>query len=390
MSEHDSVVNPSGSLRAVLEHAWDASAFTTTEAMDGAALTRSTTIEALDRLVDLGLLAELQNAREAGQYRLGRPSRRFSFRPDAGAVIGVDAGQQRLTAAVADLRGAVQMRRSVESVAGENDPHSRRREIRDLVDSALDDAGLGHRDVLAVCVGVPAAVGPTGISPAHRLGYWQAMNPSLQDLFEEWAPLVRIENDASLAAVAEGRLGAAAGARDFVALLAGQRFGIGAVVDGKLLYGAHGAAGESIALRLITGVESDAGLAALISQWARSDALAHRLSPGHPSAQLPLEELTSQAVLDLATSGDEWASRLSSRAASVLTRISAMFASLYDPELIIVSGAPSAGLGHVIDEANLLLPAELHGPVPAIVASPLGQDVVVTGSIIRAVDTSRR
>ncbi|HLS32208.1 MAG TPA: ROK family protein, partial [Brevibacterium sp.] len=306
MSEHDSVVNPSGSLRAVLEHAWDASAFTTTEAMDGAALTRSTTIEALDRLVDLGLLAELQNAREAGQYRLGRPSRRFSFRPDAGAVIGVDAGQQRLTAAVADLRGAVQMRRSVESVAGENDPHSRRREIRDLVDSALDDAGLGHRDVLAVCVGVPAAVGPTGTSPAHRLGYWQAMNPSLQDLFEEWAPLVRIENDASLAAVAEGRLGAAAGARDFVALLAGQRFGIGAVVDGKLLYGAHGAAGESIALRLITGVESDAGLAALISQWARSDALAHRLSPGHPSAQLPLEELTSQAVLDLATSGDEW------------------------------------------------------------------------------------
>lgn len=381
---------PPGSLQRVLQHAWDANAFTTGEAVEGTGLTRSTTIEALDRLVGLGLLHELENAREAGQYRMGRPSRRFGFHAQAAAVVGVDAGRLRLTAAVADLRGQVLTQLSVTASAAEDDPRSRRREIQELVDAVLDDAHLRRADVLSICIGVPAAVGPAGVSPPHRLGFWQAMNPDLQGLFAQWAPLVRVENDASLAAVAEGSVGAAVGSQNFVALLAGERFGIGAVVDGGLLYGEHGAAGESIAVRLLTGIEDSAGLAALIAEWARADVLAHRLPAGHSLVDAAPAELTAPVVLDLAASGDEWARALAARAASALTRIGAFLASLYDPEWIIVSGAPSAGLGSVIAEANRQLPDELHGPPPRIVASPLGEDVVVTGSIMRAVDAARQ
>ena len=74
------------------------------------------------------------------------------------------------------------------------------------------------------------------------------MNPDLIEMLSRWAPIVHIENDASLAAVAEGAWGAAVGCRDYVSLLAGARLGAGVVVDGRLLRGAHGGAGEMVFL----------------------------------------------------------------------------------------------------------------------------------------------
>ncbi len=53
----------------------------------------------------MGLVRELANARAGGDYRKGRPSRRFELRADAAVVVGVDAGQGHLVTTVADLRG---------------------------------------------------------------------------------------------------------------------------------------------------------------------------------------------------------------------------------------------------------------------------------------------
>ena len=48
------------------------------------------------------VLRELPNARMAGSYRSGRPSRRFALSLDLGVVIGVDAGDTHLAVTVAD------------------------------------------------------------------------------------------------------------------------------------------------------------------------------------------------------------------------------------------------------------------------------------------------
>ncbi len=379
-----------GSLDAVLDCAWDAQEFTAAEAMERTGLTRSTIIEALDRLIRLGLLRELPNAREVGEYRKGRPSRRFELRRDAAVVVGVDAGYAHLTAVVADLRGAQLARVAAEARSGRDDSDQRRREIVQVVDDALAAAGVERTGVLAVCVGVPAAVDASGDSPPHRTGFWEGMNPGLRELFAPWVPLVRVENDGSLAAVAEGAVGAAAGSRDFVTLLAGERFGMGVVIGGHLLRGAHGAAGEAIALRWVAGVDSDRGLGSLVAEWARADAMADRIPPGHPLARTPHQELVASTILSLADAGDPWAQTLANRAVLVLTRIGLVLASMYDPNRIVVSGAAAAGLGRIIDEANRVLPDELHGPAPRIVASQLGSDVVVTGAVMAAVEAARR
>src|SRR5687768_980110 len=93
------------SLDAVLSYAWDIGVFTASEAMSAVGLTRSTTIDVLDELVDFGLLHELPNARAGGEYQKGRPARRFELRADAAVVVGIDAGRLHITTSVADLRG---------------------------------------------------------------------------------------------------------------------------------------------------------------------------------------------------------------------------------------------------------------------------------------------
>lgn len=371
-------------------HAWAAPEFTAAEAMAVTGLTRSTTIDALDRLIALGLLRELPNAREVGQYRKGRPSRRFELRADAAVVVGVDAGRFHLTCMVADLRGDLLAHESVVTDVTRDDPEARRGAIEQVIGDALAAANAERADVLAVCVGVPAAVDSNGASPVHSSGFWQTMNPGLRELLSAWAPIVRVENDAALAAVAEGAVGAAAGSTDFVALLAGERIGIGVVVDGHLLRGAHGGAGESIALRLVSGVESERGFGDVLARWARADVASGAIPSQHPLKGADPEDMTARVVLELAAGGDTWATALVERAGALLARIGALMTGMYDPEWIVVSGAVAEGIGRAVEIANGLLPGHLDGPAPTIVTSPLGADVVATGAVMGAVEVARK
>ncbi|RZI85651.1 MAG: ROK family protein, partial [Microbacterium sp.] len=127
------------SLGRVLDFAWSAGAFTATDAMRSAALTRSTTIEAIDTLVDVAVLRELPNARDAGEYRAGRPARRFELRRDLGVVIGMDAGDTHVTVEVAELGGAVRVHERSDLHPSQSVAERQEAILRSLA-SALDGA----------------------------------------------------------------------------------------------------------------------------------------------------------------------------------------------------------------------------------------------------------
>ncbi|MGC5170300.1 ROK family protein [Micromonospora sp. DT81.3] len=377
------------SLDAVLAYAWDIGVFTASEAMSAVGLTRSTTIAVLDELAELGLLRELPNARAGGQYQKGRPARRFELRADAAVVVGIDAGRLHITTSVADLRGAELARHHVELDEGRDAPDERRAAAERAVDAALDAAARPREDVLAICIGVPAPVDREGKSPPHRAGFWLRMNPDFAELFGAWVPIVRVENDASLAAVAEGSVGAAVGCRDYVTLLAGERLGAGVVVDGTLLRGAHGGVGEMVAFDHVIGVEGAWGLGYRAAQWAREAAAAGELSPGSPLARLDPAELDGRAVLLAARAGDPDAQRIVDRVSAMLGVVAGMFGSLFDPRRVVVSGAISEGAAEVVAAASVSLPGELDLPAPELVASQLGGDVVCIGAVAAALEVAR-
>jgi len=382
------IAAPRASLQAMLNFVWSAEAFVSTDAMAATGLTRSTAIEALDGLIGLGLLEELPNARATGEYSKGRPSRRFAFRPGAAVVVGLDAGRTHLTTTIADLSGSTLARQNVR-LDVDSSAAERRVAVVSAIDAALLEAGRERSEVLAAGVGVPAPVDAVGASPHQEGGFWRRMNPDLQYLLEEWVPIVRIENDASLAAIAEGSVGAAVGLQHFVVLLAGDRLGAGVVVDGRLLKGKHGGVGEMMAFDYVFGVESVVGIGLQLADWVRAAKAEGGLPPGHPLAQVAAADLTGRMVLDLARSGDGWTRGLVERAGALLARVTGVFGSLYDPERVIVAGAVVEGLDEVLAVAQGLLPGEINLPAPELLLSSLGAASVATGAVHAALEAAR-
>ncbi|MEO2134792.1 ROK family protein [Microbacterium sp.] len=378
------------SVDGVLDFAWDAGTFTATEAMRAASLTRSTAIEAIDTLIAAGVLQELPNARDAGEYRAGRPARRFRLRDDAGVVAALDAGDTHLTAAVSDLSGEVLLRRQI-ALSPAQSVDERRDTIVAHLRATLAEAGVARDDVLSLCVGVAAPVTLQGQSPPHPEGFWERTNPGLIDALQGEADVVEVKNDAQLAAAAEGTEGEAVGCRDYVALLAGERLGAGVVVDGHLLHGAHGGVGEMFAFDFIRDVDSAFGLGPTLERLAREAIAKAETETTERSGLAAVDpaQVHGRDVLELAAGGDPLAIEITDAIGRVLARIVGVLGNMFDPERVIVCGAIADGIQPVLDAAQRTLAAQIHLPAPTLLRSHLGGDVVIRGALARARDSAR-
>lgn len=377
------------SLDAVFRYAWDSADFTATDAMLATGLTRSTTIEALEALRELDLVSELPNAREAGDYRKGRPARRFALRDDAAVLVGVDAGNSHVAVSVTDLRSQTLLHRRTTRAVDGDDAHGRRHLISALIDEALAAAGRDRDDVISLCIGVPAPVDAAGRSPQHRNGFWARMNPDLVDELS-WAPLVRVDNDASLAAIAEGATGGAVGCDDYVTLLAGERLGAGIVVDGRLLRGAHGGVGEMVAFDHVLGVGGADGLGVRIARLAADAIERGEAAEGSALAAVDPNQLDARTVLALAADGDPAAVSIAEQVGTILAEIVSVLGSMFDPQRVLVSGAIASGIETVVASARRALPTGLDLPAPDLVVSSLGAEVVARGAVAAASASARR
>ncbi len=333
------------STSATLDFAWDAGVFRSDHVMAALGLTRSTALAALNTLVGLGLIRVLPSASTAGGSGPGRPARRFQLRAEAGVMVGIEAGERQYRAVATDLAGGHLAKVQIDA-SGSNhsagvegaDPQRRRALAFRALDSVLAAAGRPREDVIGVGVGVPAPVNAGGVSPPDPRGRWQRVNAGLGAAFGAEFPAVRVENDAALAAVAEGVLGEARGHDNFVAILGGRRLGAGVFLGGRLMRGAHGGVGE------LDGLGDAAGFA------VRSSAENTVLRP-------PTEEL-----------------------ARTLGRICGIVTRFYDPDLLVFCGAAAGVMSGAIEMAHRDIRTQTELPSAGVVASRLGADVVALGA----------
>ncbi|MFB9650356.1 ROK family protein [Curtobacterium pusillum] len=175
------------------------------------------------------------------------------------------------------------------------------------------------------------------------------------------------------------------GETSFAALLSGERFGAGLVVDGVLLRGTHGGAGEMRVLDLVEGVGSSDGIGATARRLVLEAVAAGEVPADGP---LPLDA-DAAAVFAAARAGDRVALAIVDRLGDRLARVCVLLASLLDIDRVVVAGAIARPAAAVIDRARALLGDWNFDPVPEIVASSLGADVVVIGAVAHAVDAVR-
>jgi glucokinase len=246
-------------------------------------------------------------------------------------VVGVDIGGTKVLG-VAVGAGTVVLRRVYET-------HSARgpSAVADLVASIVARCADGER-VSAVGIAVAGWLGP------GRDTVLRAANLGLRDdrlgaavAVRAGAPVV-LDNDGNAAALAEDRFGAARGCRVSMTVTVGTGVGGGVVVDGRLLAGAHGLAGEVGHMCLDEdGPACVCGGRGCLESYASGPAIAR--AADRPSAF---------DVVRAARSGDRVALAALSAAGSALGRGIGRLAVALDPDIVVIGGGVAAGAGGLL------------------------------------------
>ena len=253
--------------------------------------------------------------------------------------IGIDLGATGLRAGVIDAAGHVIARHKL---ATPKDPSEAARAIASAVGSACAQAGVACDR--PVGLGVPGPVVGNTITAAVNLG-WRDV--PLGDLVRDelGVPAVLI-NDVNAAALAEQRLGAAAGERDMIALWIGTGIGGGAVLDGRVYLGVEGVAVEAghVIINAL-GSESARTVEQLASRRAIVRAVHEGLAAGRPSS---VREATPQAIADAYRQGDELCVSIVDAALAVVGVAAASVSAVLGPRVVVVGGALVEAIGPAV------------------------------------------
>jgi len=342
---------------------------TVTELASRTGLSRPTVEDAVARLTATGVVEELSPDQRGG--KVGRPARQYRFRPEAGVVLGLEIGEHRLVAMVADLDGTT-LATTTHPVRAVDPGDTRLAAARAVIRAALTDAGRARADLWAAAVGTVGVIDADGhVVRSELLPDWTGRNLAGQ-LRRSLACPVRVENDANLAALAEHWRGAAVGVDDVIYLLASHRLGAGILIGGRVHRGFGGAAGEIGALRLL--------------HW---DSAARHLA--RFNLPVPEEDLDTVAerIFAEARSGDGGALATVEDFAHDLAAGIAAMASTIDPELVVIGGRTARG-GDVLTAPVQRRLGSLCLRAPRVVVSVLDDEAVALGAVRTALDHVER
>lgn len=310
-----------------------------------------------------------------------RPALTTPARLRPGPVIAFDVGGTKLRAALADGAGAI-VAELTEPTAG----HAATALIAQLRRIGDDLQQGAATPVIAVGLALPVVIDRHGgaATSVHNIPALAGVDLA-RALGGAFAAPVAFDNDADLAALAEGRRGAAVGCRDFVVLAIGTGIGMGIVAGGVMVRGAHGAAGEVGFLPLGADPRDDASRErGAFERAAAGPAVRRRVDAAAAAGARFAPGAGLDEVAAAADAGDAAArSLLDDEARLIATGIAAVVAVL-DPELVVLSGgvgAVEALRAPVRREAAALMVRP-----PRIVTSLLGDRGPLVGAIELARD----
>ena len=265
-------------------------------------------------------------------------------------VLGIDIGGQTAKCGIVNARGEV----LAQSILVSNKHDNAQEFVTALaatLQKLISDADLTDQ-IRGIGVGAPNGNYYTGeIKQAPNLSWAHDGNvPFAAMLSEAMEGLpVALTNDANAAAVGEMTYGAAKGLKNFIMITLGTGVGSGIVIDGKVLYGHDGFAGElghTCAVR--GGRRCGCGKLGCLEAYCSAIGVARTAVEWldqHPeeSSLLSLREnITSKDVYEAAKSGDKMALEIFEYTGTILGRSFADFIAFSAPEAIVLFG----GLAH--------------------------------------------
>ena len=256
----------------------------------------------------------------------------------------------------------------------------------------IDDAG-GLSKFKGIGIGAPNGNYYTGrIEFAPNLN-WKGVIPFAQLMQDKLGIPAALTNDANAAAIGEMTYGAARGMKHFIMITLGTGVGSGIVIDGKLVYGHDGFAGElghTCSVRN-NGRQCGCGKTGCLETYASANGVARtarEILETRKDASLlrniPADSITSKDVHDAAVQGDAIALKIFEFTGRILGEALSDFVAFSAPEAIVLfGGLTKAGdyiLKPIVEHMNQNLLPLWKGKVKVIFSELKEADAAILGA----------
>lgn len=262
-------------------------------------------------------------------------------------VVGVDVGGQTTKIGVVNARGEVLSRLVIRTDIYGTDADAYIHALAEAIKACIKEAGA-ENDIRGIGVGAPNGNYYTGqIAFAPNLAWASVGAVELaKKLNEELGGIpVSLTNDANAAAVGEMTYGVARGMKNFIMITLGTGVGSGIVIDGKVVYGHDGFAGELGHTKAVksNGRMCGCGGTGCLEAYCSATGVARTAREwlelsDEPSLLRGLDEISSKTVYDAAVEGDALALKVFDYTAKLLGKCFADFVAFSAPEAIILFG----------------------------------------------------
>lgn len=255
-------------------------------------------------------------------------------------AIGIDIGGTNTVFGLVDEQGNCLVQKSLKTK-----DYSKPEDFVAVLSAELKELIASHKNISVIGMGVGAPNGNyyTGtIDFAPNLN-WEGIVPLAQLLQEYFTFPVVLTNDANAAAIGERIYGAAKGVEDFVMVTLGTGLGSGFVINGELVYGHDGFAGE-LGHTIVekNGRECGCGRKGCLETYASASGIVRTakefLEKSNNNLLADVKELSSKSIADAALKGDALALEIFDYTAEKLGFSLANTVALTSPKLIVLFG----------------------------------------------------
>ena len=264
---------------------------------------------------------------------------------DSSYVVGIDVGGQTSKIGVVDARGTVLAQTVIRTDTYDKvEPYIA--ELSEAVKKLIVESGTEGK-IRGIGVGAPNGNYYTGtIENAPNLLWGRQRVEFAKLLTEAMDGLpVALTNDANAAAVGEMTYGAARGMKNFIIITLGTGVGSGIVINGEVVYGHDGFAGELGHTSVVynNGRLCGCGKTGCLETYTSATGVARTAREwlelsDEPSVLRGLDSIASKDVYDAAKEGDALALRIFEFTGKMLGRAFANFIAFSSPEAIVLFG----------------------------------------------------
>ena len=302
------------------------------------------TARVLNELIEEGSVVETGLASSTG----GRRAQMYSLRGDLMYVVSVAMDQLITRIAILDMKNNYVGEAEQFELKLTNNPHALC-ELKDAIERVIGQSGIPKEKIAGVGIGMPGFV---DVSKGINHSFLTPKEGSIVSYIESHIGLpVLIDNDSSLIALAELRLGVARKRQNVMVINISWGIGLGMILKGELFRGCNGFAGEFSHIPIFMNnrmcscgksgcLETEASLLILVEKAIRG------LQKGKISRlkDLPHDHVEEavQRIMEAAIKGDKFAVELFSEAGYNIGRGIAILIHLLNPELVVLSGRGAA------------------------------------------------